>query len=147
MNNAACKIDCKKVAISAVAAIVGLWAMQFVLHEGILKATYAKAHYAGLWNPQSAMMSRMPVMLIAFVLFGFAFARIYAQGYEAEKTALFQGLKFGFWAGILAFVFPALIEYMVYPVSCKLAGAWAVGGLIESVILGAIVSAVYKPAA
>ena len=137
--------DCKKMFIPAVVAVVVLTAMEFILHAKILVGVYQKPHYAGLWNPHPVMASRKWAMFLAYFIFGFLFTKIYTHGYEPSKPVLSQGIRYGLLVGIMVTTFCSLIEYMIYPISLKLAGAWIAGGVIECVILGAIVASIYRP--
>ena len=137
--------DCKKVFVPAVVAVVALNVMEFILHAKVLMRVYQKPHYEGLWNPQPVMASRKWAMFVAYLIFGFLFTKIYAQGYEPSKPAVGQGIRYGLLVGIMVTTFYALIEYMIYPISLKLAGAWIAGGVIECVILGALVASLYRP--
>lgn len=141
-----CCRDCKKLGLSAFAAFIVLSALEFLIHEGLLRQVYAHPWYTALWNSPQAMNGRMPAMWLANAVFAAAFALIYTHGYEEDKGALGQGLRYGFWAGLLTGVHGALMSYFVYPVSCRLAAAWAVAGVAECLVLGAVVALIYRPA-
>lgn len=139
-----CSRDCKGLGLAAAAAVVFRAAHQFVVHEVLLKNIYHRAHYASLWNPPAVMQSRMPAMLLSHALYGTLFAVIYTRGYEDSKPALAQGLRYGALIGLFGASYH-IMEYFVYPVSCKLAAAWAGTTFAEALILGVIVALIYKP--
>ncbi|MBI2070292.1 MAG: hypothetical protein HYT79_06780 [Elusimicrobia bacterium] len=140
-----CSKDCKKYGIAAGTSVVLVTAMEFVVHHLILSPTYQKPEFASIWNTPETMNSRMPAMLLAHALFGLVFAWIYTKGYEEAKPPLPQGLRYGLMAGLLTGVHSALINYFVYPVSCGLACSWAAAAVVECLILGAVVSFIYRP--
>lgn len=143
----ACSRDCKKTGLAAVAAFVVFNILEFLVHGQLFMSAYAAPEYQSVWNPQAVMGSRMMVSLAGYVLYCIAFVLTYTRGYEDAKPALGQGVRFGLLAGLLVFPYHALINYMVYPVSLNLALAWIAAGVVESIILGAVVASIYRPAA
>ncbi len=137
--------DCKQSAVATLATIVSVNVLEALIHDAALAPIYHRAHYAALWNPPDAMRARMPATLAASVVFSWAFVAIYARGYEEEKPALGQGLRYGLLAGLLSRVAPAMVEFMVYPVSWRLAAAWCAAGLVECALLGMIAASLYHP--
>ena len=138
--------NCKKLGIAAAAAVAIRTGHQYFVHHVLLLGVYHRAHYQGLWNPPATMHARMPVMFLSHILYGIMFAWIYAKGYEADKAPLGQGLRFGALIGLLGISWP-MMEYFVYPVSCKLAAAWAGTNFVEALILGVAIASIYQPGA
>ena len=137
--------DRKKLGIAAGVAFVALTAMEFVFNSVILKGVYQRPQYVHLWNPQPVMGGRMSAMFLAYAIFAILFTKIYTHGYEEGKPVLGQGSRYGFLVGVMVFSFWCLVDYMVYPVSLKLTGAWIAGGVVQTTILGALVSLIYQP--
>ncbi|MBI4063284.1 MAG: hypothetical protein HY401_03165 [Elusimicrobia bacterium] len=137
-------INCKKIAIAGIAAIVALTVMEFFAHSVVLKNIYMRPEFFGLWNSEEAFKSRQWAMFLAYVVTGVFFAKIYAYGYEPSRSPLGQGLRYGLMVGAL-FAGSCLIQYMVYPVPLSLALAWIVVTFIETAVLGVIVAHLYKP--
>ena len=140
-----CAKDCKKFGLAAVVAVVVTNVLEFVVHHKLLAGLYSDSVYASLWNKPEVMKSRMPWMWAAYIIYGVVFTKIYTKGYEEGKAALGQGLRYGFLMGFLAGPFQAMMSYFVYPVGCNLICAWAVAGMVESLILGSVVALVYQP--
>ena len=138
-----CSKDCKKLGVAALVAVVALYAMEFVFHGVLLQGVYH--HYQGLWNPGPVMASRRWAMFLAYIVFGVFFTKIYTYGYEESRPSLGQGIRYGLWVGLMVYALGCCLEYMVYPISFKLAGVWFVGGVAETVVLGALVASLYKP--
>jgi hypothetical protein len=137
--------DGRRVAKAAVAAFVVFNILEFLVHGVLLKRAYHAARYLLLWNGEHAMNARRWPALLGYAALSWVVARVYAQGYEPEKAALEQGLKCGALLGLLLFSYHAWVDYMVYPVSAKLALAWWAAGVLELTIVGAVVSTVYRP--
>lgn len=142
-----CSKDCSKWWKSALAAVVTFTALEYVLHHWILSSSYQQPQYATLWNSMDAMSARRWWMFASFAVFGVAFAKIYTYGYEANKSAIWQGVRYGWWIGLITAVTHSMMEYMVYPIDWSLAWSWAVAGVIECVIAGVVVAWWYKPEA
>lgn len=140
-----CSKDCKQFNFAALAAVLLSMGFEILNHEVLLKPIYDHPWYQTLRNTAAEMKGRRWSILLAHVVFGLAFAKIYTAGYEEEKPALGQGLRFGFYAGWLVSVHIALVQYYVYPVSWRLAAEWAGSGMIECMLIGAAVASIYHP--
>lgn len=86
----------------------------------------------------------MPWMFLSHILYGVAFAWIYAKGYEADKKPIGQGLRCGALVGLFGVAY-SMMDYFVYPVSCKLAAVWAGTTFVEALILGVVIALIYRP--
>ncbi len=137
--------DRKKFWLAVAAGFVALNILEYVLNGVLLRDIYMRPHYLALWNPEAVMRSRMWAMYLAYAAAMFFFVRIYTYGYESGRPPLAQGAHFGFMAGALIASLYALINYMVYPVSLRLAGAWLVGGVVNYTVVGAVVGLLYRP--
>lgn len=141
----ACSRDCKKLGLAAGAAVALRFGLEFLTHQVLLGPTYRKPAYLTLWNPEAVMQSRFPAMLLAHVLFGIVFALMYTRGYEDGKCGKGQGIRYGLMAGALLGQL-SLIQYAIYPISCKLALAWFASELVQCALIGLAVGAIYRPA-
>jgi hypothetical protein len=132
-----------RVALAATAAWVLYLGVSFVVH-GILLADIYMQHL-GAMRPESEAQGILPVGF-AFALLGFfAFAYTYAKGYEGG-SGMQEGLRFGVLVGLLLCCFGTIWDYMVWPMSPRLAAAWMVDYIIEFAAYGALVGAIYRPA-
>lgn len=137
--------DCRRVGKAAVAGFIAFNVLEFLVHGVLLKRAYHHARYLLLWNHEHTMNARRWPALLGYAALSWVVARVYAQGYEPQKAALEQGLKCGALLGLLLASYHAGVDYMVYPVTGKLALAWWAAGVIELTIVGAVVSSVYRP--
>ena len=112
-----------------------------MLNGVLLKDIYAQM--PNLWRTQSEMMSLFHWIIIGQALIVFAFVMIYASGFAGG------GVRAGIQLGILleiAAIGMRMGFYAVQPIPEKLIFYGSVTGIIEMIIVGAIVGAIYKPA-
>jgi len=106
-----------------------------------LKDVYAQT--PNLWRSQTEMTSLFHWIIIGQALVVFSFVRIYATGFAGG------GVKAGIRLGVLweiAAIGMRLGFYAVQPIPGKLISYGSLSGLIEMIIAGAMVGAIYKPA-
>ena len=132
-----------RVALAAVGAFATIFAMECVIHHGILGEFY-KAH-AGWWRPEAEMKAMMPIMLAAQVLLAALLVVVYGKGYEANKGGVGQGVRFGLLIGMLLMLPTSLVNFVVYPYPASLISTWLIGGMIELTLVGAVIGLLYKP--
>lgn len=121
---------------------VTLFALDYLLHGMLLKDLYHQT--ASLWRPEAEMKSMMWYMWLGYLVFSPVFVCIYSKGFEDSKGSIGQGIRYGFWMGILLSVMPNLICYAVMPIPLKLAVSWIVGETIKYTCLGTVLGFAYK---
>jgi hypothetical protein len=115
-----------------------LWGWMF---NGIfMRAVYART--ANLWRTASEMMSRMQWLLFGLAISTFAIVLIFASGFVGGGVA--AGMKLGIMLAIIASG-SRLGMFYLQPLPGKLIGYWIVGDVIDMMVTGAIVGAIYKP--
>src|SRR5207253_3732285 len=97
-----------------------------------------------IWRSQSEMMSLFHWIIIGQALLIFAFVAIYASGFAGG--GIMAGIRLGILLEIAA-IGMRLAIYAIQPFPGKLIIYGSVSGLIEMIIVGAIVGAIYKPSA
>ncbi|KPJ52648.1 hypothetical protein AMJ39_07320 [candidate division TA06 bacterium DG_24] len=127
--------------IAGVVVFVAFLVLQnFIVHGLILKGAYEAT--ADVWRED--MMSKMPLMYLLTLIISFLLVFIFHKGYEGRGLA--EGLRFGFWLGLLMNLSMALGSYAAYPVPGLLALQWFIYGMIIYLIVGVIIAAIYRPA-
>ena len=114
--------------------------MDFVIYGRILRAMYeATAH---LWRPidQINLVLMYMVTLVAAAAFGGLYAAV------VTKKSLGMGLTYGFLYGIATGFPMGFGSYCYMPVPLYLVIVWFVGTLAETIVGGALVGAIIKPA-
>jgi hypothetical protein len=133
-----------RVAASALAAWAVSIPIGYVVNDILLKDLYTAN--AAAFRPEAAMMANMPLGLAASLVGYFAFAYMYAKGYEGTQGTV-EGVRFGVLVAVLLCGFALAWQYVLLPISATLAAAWIVDAVAEFALYGAIVGAIYKPAA
>ena len=132
----------KRFLIAFIAAYVFMFLWGWLLNGVLLKDVYAET--PNLWRSQREMLSFFHWILIGQALVIFAFVMIYASGFAGG--GVIAGIRLGILLEIAA-IGLRMGVYAVQPFPGKLLIYASIGGLIEMVITGAIVGAIYKPAA
>jgi len=133
-----------RVVAAAVVAFVVSMGLGFFVNEVLLANVYLAN--AAAMRTEEAMMGTLPVGFV-FLLVGFlAFAWAYAKGYEGGAGWL-EGLRFGLVTWVIVTGFGLIWQWVLYPIDATMATAIIVDSGIELAIYGAIVGAIYKPAA
>ncbi|NNL53800.1 MAG: hypothetical protein HKP32_01455 [Woeseia sp.] len=127
--------------IGYVVVFIAAQAMNFVIHEVLLGATYQSL--GSVFRPEAEMTEMMWIMFAGGAVSLFVFCYIFTKGYE--NRGIGEGIRYGLLIGLLLAVPYALDQYVVYPISAFVAAMWLISGLFTFAVLGAIFSAVYKP--
>lgn len=124
------------------AAFVVMAVIEFVVNGVLLADLYKQT--ASLWRPEAEMKQMMWLFWIAYLVFAPVFTLIYIKGYEKKKDGIGQGLRFGFFIGLLTAIPMNLIWYSVLPIPASLAVQWGIAGMVEMMAMGMAVGLIYK---
>lgn len=125
--------------ISGIVIAVLALAFGYFVHGTLLFDEYAKL--PGLFRTIAAdQESYFPYMVLAHVLFGFAFTWVYRQGRTPGASALVQGLRYGVAIAALVTIPTYLIYYAVQPVPESLVIKQILFDSISVVLLGVAVA-------
>lgn len=128
--------------LTVVVAFVFVFATDFLIHALWLADDYKAT--ANLWRSDAEMQALFGWMLLAQFLAALAFVVIWAKGFAGCSVG--SGATFGFFMG-LALQSWAIIFYVVAPLPASIAGKWFLSGVLQAILLGIVVAAIYKPAA
>ena len=131
----------KRFILAFVAAYIFIFSWGWLLNGVLLKDIYVQT--PNLWRSQSEVMSLFHWIIIGQALIVFAFVMIYASGFAGGGVA--AGIRLGVLLEIAA-IGMRMGFYAVQPIPGKLILYGSVSGIIEMIIVGAIVGAIYKPA-
>ena len=131
----------KRFFIAFVAAYIFIFFWGWLLNGVVLKDVYALT--PNLWRSQTEMMSLFHWIIIGQALIVFSFVMIYASGFAGGGVT--AGIRLGVLLEIAA-IGMRLGFYAVQPIPGKLIFYGSLSGLIEMIIVGAMVGAIYKPA-
>lgn len=123
--------------LGAVAVFVVLAILEFAVNMGIMAGDYEATK--SLWRPREEMKTWIFYLVYAFV--AFFFTLIFSKGYEGK--GIVEGVRYGFYVGMMVAVQKAYASYASMPISYGLALKWFIFGLIEYIILGIVLAAIY----
>jgi hypothetical protein len=124
----------KKVLIGFVAVFVTLEVLDAIIHGGILASTYASMQ--NVWRPD--MMQKIWILHFVKLVTAFFFALIFSKGYE--NKGVMEGVRYGFYVGMIVASGFAFGSYANYPIRYQLALAWFFFSLAEYIIAGIVLS-------
>jgi hypothetical protein len=127
----------KKFWLGVVAVFVVLSIVEAVVNMGIMSGDYQAT--ASLWRPEGEMKIWLFYVVYAFI--SYFFTLIFSKGYEGG--GIVEGLRYGFYVGMMMAVPMAYGTYAAMPVPYSFALKWFLCGLIEYMIVGAVLAAVY----
>jgi len=130
--------------IAAGAAVVGIqFVSDFLVHGILLKSAYQAT--ASVWRPMAEMQSLMWTMWITYLVSAAVLPYLYAKGYEAQKSPIGQGLRFGAAIGVLMSSGMSLGTYFMVPIPVSMAVSWFIGGMIQFLLVGVAIAMIEKP--
>ena len=135
-------MNMKRWALAGLAAFAVLFVLDFIVHGNLLTGLYQQTSL--IWRPQFEARKLMPLMTLGQLIFGMVFAWFYTLGYESKKRGAGQGLRFGFYVGLLLAAEKNFVWFVVLPIPFVLNFAWLASCFVNSLILGVVVGLIYK---
>ncbi|MDE3057354.1 MAG: hypothetical protein KGJ59_05310 [Bacteroidota bacterium] len=124
----------KKVLIGFVAVFLTLEILDAIIHGGILMSTYESMQ--NVWRTD--MMQKMWILHFVKLVTAFFFALIFSKGYE--NKGIMEGIRYGFYVGMIVASGFAFGSYASYPIRYQLALAWFFLSLAEYIIAGIVLA-------
>jgi len=135
-------MNVKRWLYASAAAFVVMAVLEFVINGVLLAGIYKQT--ASVWRPEADMVALSWLFWLAYLVMAPVFTLIYSQGHESNKEGIGQGLRFGFYLGLLTAIPMNLIWYTVLPIPASLAVYWAIAGMVEMIAMGITVGLIYK---
>lgn len=132
-------MNVKRFALAGVVVFVAFQIMDFIVHGVILMKSYEAL--ASVWRPD--MMKLMWIMYATGAAFSLLFVYIFTKGYEGR--GLLEGVRYGLVIGLFMNAVGMFNQYVIYPLPFALVLQWFLYGMIEFVIAGVVVAAIYRP--
>lgn len=123
------------IAFVVVLVVKVVW--ETLVHGVILAADYAAS--AQLWRPPGEMKNDL--MIVVHIVSAFFFTLIFTRGYEG--TGIREGVRYGFFTGMLIAIPMAYGSYAAMPLPYPLALKWFVFSLLMYVVLGSVLALLY----
>lgn len=127
----------KKLWLGSVAVFVVIAVWETIGNLLLLSSAYQAT--ANLWRPMAEM--KIWLFYVVYLFVAFFFTLIFSKGYEGKGVR--EGLRYGFYVGMLMAVPMAFGTYGALPIPCSMALQWFIYGLIEYVLCGAVVALVF----
>ncbi len=130
----------KKFWIAFPVAFILLYALEIILHAGILSGFYASRPDGFL--PEVTMQKRMLWLPVGFIIWAFIWTYFYSR-FATEKN-----VRTGIWHGIAYMIFlnvpKSFIDYGTIDISGYCYLWWTIGEVIMGIIIGAVMGAIMK---
>jgi hypothetical protein len=136
-------LNIKQWAVAAVVVFVVMSALEYILHGIILAPIYAFPVKAGLMRPPEEMSGYFKWVYLGYAFFAILFSYVYTRGHEG-KPGIGEGIRYGFSLGLLLNLPAVCLMHAVSAWPRQVLIGWFFGGIIECLILGVIVSLIYK---
>jgi hypothetical protein len=134
----------RRVALAALAAWVVDAVYGFIVYGNVLTSDFAR--YPNIYRAQASQGAYMPFLFLGTLLALLVAAYVYAKGYEGG-SGLQEGMRFGALIGLLVLGYVGLVNYATMNLGRRMAGSMAVASVVEWVVAGIVIGAIYKPAA
>ncbi len=112
----------------------------FLINGVLLADTYKSL--AHVWRPEAEMEAKMWIFFVTSFVAIFLFCFIFTKGYE--NKGILEGVRYGALVGLMMTVPQAYDDYVVYPIPYSLALSWFLTGITYWIVLGALLSLIYK---
>jgi len=131
----------KRFFVASLVIFVAVQAMEILINGVLMKAAYDSL--SSLWRPD--MKSKMWVMYIMGVLISLLFTYIFIKGREGKGIS--EGVRFGIIIWLFVSVPMNLTMWVLLPIPYIFILRWTLYALLEMLIAGILVAAIYKPLA
>lgn len=129
----------KKLLISFVAVFIAMVIMNVIIHSLILGPAYQSDEMKNILRTD--MQAKMWIYYVVYLITSFFFVLIFSKGYTGK--GVIEGFRYGIYIGFLMSVPMAYATYAMIPIPYSIAMQWFIYGMIQYLILGIIVAAIY----
>ena len=127
----------KKLLIGFVLVYVVFTALDMVVNTMLLAPGYESVSH--LFRPEEER--QLWVIFVAYIFLAFFFTLIFSKGYEGK--GVLEGVRYGFYVGMMAMLPFNYVSYAVMPIPYSLAFQGFLYGTVELIICGIILALVY----
>lgn len=133
-------MNVKRYFAATLAVFIVSVALGYLVHGVILQSTYASIQ--GVWRPD--VLSKMWINSVNYFILSFVFVYLFVKGYEGR--GIMEGVRFGLLMGLIFAIPAAYGTYVIVPIPYYLALEWFLYGMAQTLILGIVAAAIYRPA-
>jgi hypothetical protein len=134
-------MNAKRLVLACVAVFAVMFFYDWLFHEVLLKSLYIAT--ANLWRPPAEMQAHFAWLALGQVALSVMFCVVYATRARATDRAG-AGVAYGLLIALLLSA-PGFITHAVQPMPLRLIAFWAAGRIVQLMIAGAILGAIYRP--
>src|SRR5689334_18848950 len=114
----------KKLWVGFIAVYVGMSLTNMAIHMGLLNAAYHTEEMMKLMRPEAE--AKTWIYFVTSAIISFVFTLIFSKGYTGKGIG--EGIRYGFWVGLLMATPMAYDSYASYPLPYSLALQWFIYG-------------------
>ena len=129
----------KKFWIGFIVIFVTMNVLSYIIHGVILSGFYQSDEMRNVWRAD--MDSKMWIFYLVYVFVSFFFTLIYSKWYKGK--GIIEGVQYGVYIGFLMSVPAAYSTYAMIPMPYSVAVQWLIYGLIQYIIMGILIAAIY----
>jgi putative flippase GtrA len=131
-----------RIVLAGVAAWVASIALGYLINDIWLFRLYQANAWA--FRRPDDIAELLPIALAAQLVACFAFAIVYAKGYEGEGSTIGEGIRFGLLVAIMVDGFAVVWNYVTEPIATRLGVLELVARVGEFGVYGAVVGLIYR---
>jgi hypothetical protein len=136
-------VNTRRFVLASLAAFVAIGVAAFVIHGVLLSGVYQRA--ASAFRQEADAQGLFWLFYAGYLVFALLFTFIYTKGYEHDRGGLGQGLRYGFYVGVMIGGLESFVWYVVLPVPAVLAVCWFFAYVAMALAAGAAVGVLYRP--
>jgi hypothetical protein len=114
----------------------------FVVYGTLLRGEFSR--YPNVYRPADAGAAYLPLMFLAIFLAMIMVTMIYAKGYEGRGSGVSEGMRFGALVGPFVALFFGGVSYGTLNIGRKLTAYLICAGIVEWILVGTAIGAVYR---
>ncbi len=134
----------KKLWTTFIVVFVVYFFLGWLVNEVLLASAYQLLP-ADMMRPHDVITSYLWIIAVSQLIYTFFFTLIFSKGYEDKGWM--EGVRFGFYVGLMVSVPAAYIAYATQPIPYSLALQWFIYGTLSNIIIGVVAALMYKPKA
>ena len=135
----------KKLWITFIVVFIVYFILDWLVNGVLLHSSYMAEEVAKIMRPEVEINSNMWIFVICDLFYTFFFTLIFSKGFENKGWK--EGVRYGFYVGLMVSLPMAYGMYGTMPVPYSLALQWFLYGLAMNIIIGIVAALLYRPKA
>ena len=135
----------KKLWITFIVVFIVYFILDWLVNGVLLNSAYMAEEVAKIMRPEAEITGNMWIFVICDLFYTFFFTLIFSKGFE--NKGWMEGVRFGFYVGLMVSLPMAYGTYGTMPIPYTLALQWFLYGLVMNIVIGIVAALLYKPKA